>query len=69
MSIGEVQVTEWVLDRSRGCTPAGTTGKERPLITEQLVVLAVGEEHAGSDRPGAPLGCTPCWQADVGEGG
>ena len=39
-----VEMTEWVLDRSRGCTPAGTTGREQPLFTEQLVVLGVGEE-------------------------
>ncbi len=34
-------MTEWALDGNRGCTPAGTTGREQPLFTEQLVVESV----------------------------
>ncbi len=43
-----VEMTEWVLDRSRGCKPAGTTGREQPLFTEQLVVLGVGRSQGAS---------------------
>jgi hypothetical protein len=43
-----VEMTEWVLDRSRACKPAGTTGREQPLFTEQLVVLGAGEEPGAS---------------------
>ena len=44
MLVKGVEMTEWALDRNRGRTPAGTTGREQPLLTGRLVVLGVEEE-------------------------
>jgi hypothetical protein len=44
MLVKGVEVMEWALDRNRGRTPAGTTGRGQPLLTGRLVVLGVEVE-------------------------